>query len=158
MCSGRPIYTQYPMPVEWTPEQVQATIDVATVAYSGGAAGLTVRGVFRAIASRLARDTAERAAEKPKGELHAPGDVQDGTVIVRGATGEPPTPGTTYSDLQDSTTAEAGKGVPNGQLRETTAGEIRANGGRVDVAPEPSKSGQMNGQHVNVKEGGNRSS
>lgn len=88
------------------------------------------------------------------GDLHAPGDVPDATVVVRGGTAEMPATGTKFSASQGQTVAEAGKGVPHGQLRASTAGEIRANGGHVEVAPEPTRSGQINGQHVNVTEGG----
>ena len=86
------------------------------------------------------------------GELHAPGDVQSSTVIVRGGASEVPAGGTTYSGSQGATVAEAARGVPHGQIRATTAGTVRAAGGKVDVAPEPMKSGAINGQHVNVTE------
>jgi len=45
---------------------------------------------------------------------------------------------------------EAAAGVPHGQIRASTAGEIRAGGGTVDVAPELTRSGVLNEQHVNV--------
>ena len=86
------------------------------------------------------------------GELHAPGDVQNSTVIVRGGASEAPPGGTTYSGSQGTTVAEAARGVPHGQIRTTTVSAIRAAGGKVEVAPEPMKSGAINGQHVNITE------
>ena len=68
-----------------------------------------------------------------------------------------PAPGTTFSGSQGGTVTEAGAGVPHGTIRTSTAGEIRSGGGRVEVAPEPTRSGQVNGQHVNVTEGGKTS-
>jgi len=92
----------------------------------------------------------------PLGDFHAPGDVPNGSVIVRGGQAEMPQPGEVFSGSQGATTAEAGRGVPHGTIRETTAGEIRANGGTVEVAPEPTRAGNTNYQHVNVTEGSPR--
>ncbi len=106
------------------------------------------------------RDTARRGRDgqpvessPSKGDLHAPGDAPDATVIVRGGQGDMPAPGTTFSGSQGSTIAEAGAGVPHGSIRPSTAGEIRAGGGKVEVAPENTSSGKLNGNHVNVTEG-----
>jgi RHS repeat-associated protein len=93
----------------------------------------------------------------PTSDLHAPGDAPDSQVIVRGGASDMPKPGQTFSGSQGSTVEEAASGVPHGQIRTSTAGSIRANGGTVEVAPEPTRSGQINGQHVNVTEGGNSS-
>lgn len=45
---------------------------------------------------------------------------------------------------------EAGAGVPHGTVRATTAGAIRGGGGSVSVAPERTRAGAMNLQHVNA--------
>jgi RHS repeat-associated protein len=87
------------------------------------------------------------------GEYHAPGDVPSGNVVVRGGATELPPPGQTFSGAQGATTAEAAAGVPHGQIRETTAGAIRDGGGTVRPSPELTRSGNVNGQHVNVTEG-----
>jgi uncharacterized protein RhaS with RHS repeats len=106
-------------------------------------------------------DTPNTSTAQPSaassGDLHAPGDVPDSQMIVRGGTGDMPAPGQVFSGSQGSSVGDAGKGVPYGQIRTSTAGEIRAGGGTVDVAPEPTRSGQINGQHVNVTEGGQSS-
>jgi RHS repeat-associated protein len=99
-----------------------------------------------------------RGAVRGAGDLHLPGDVPDAHAVARGGIGDAPATGTTYSGSHGADLAEAGKGVPNGQLRATTAAEIRANGGSVNVKPELSRQGNMNGQHVNVVEGGTKSS
>lgn len=49
---------------------------------------------------------------------------------------------------------EAAAGLPHGTVRTTTAGEIRAAGGTVELRPEPAwEGGPMNTWHVNVTEG-----
>src|SRR5260370_39244917 len=99
---------------------------------------------------RLAQTAVTGAAP---GDFHAPGDVPNATVIVRGGQSEMPVPETTYSGSQGVTTSEAGRGVPHGQIRDSTAGNIRAAGDMVEVKPERTRSGTMNPQHVNVTEG-----
>ena len=117
-----------------------------------------IRAAARYVAGKIASGATRRAAAGAvKGELHAPGDVRDSQVIVRGGGSEMPKPGSVFSGSQGSTVEEAATGVPHGQIRTSTAGEIRANGGAVDAAPEPTRSGQINGQHVNVTEGGQKS-
>lgn len=87
------------------------------------------------------------------GELHAPGDVPSGQVVVHGGQGAVPSSGT-YSGSQGATAEEAGKGVPHGTIKETTAGAIRDSGGEVRPAPEPAwPGGPINGQHVNITGG-----
>jgi hypothetical protein len=72
---------------------------------------------------------------------------------VRGGQSPPPSSGT-YSGSQGATVEEAGRGVPNGQVQVTTAGQIRATGGDVRPAPEvPYPGAPVNGQHVNVNGG-----
>jgi RHS repeat-associated protein len=83
---------------------------------------------------------------------HAPGDVPNNQVVVKGGT-KPPDAGTQYSGSQGQTLGDASAGVPHNQVQPTTAGDIRNNGGTVDVAPELSKGGNMNYQHVNVTDG-----
>ena len=88
------------------------------------------------------------------GSPHAPGDVPDDYVIAKGGTKPPPKPGQTFSGAQGRDLYDAGRGVPHGQVQPSTAGKIRSQGGRVDVAPERTRSGTMNYRHVNVTEGG----
>lgn len=64
-----------------------------------------------------------------------------------------PPAGTEFSGSQGATTQEAGRGVPHGTIRESTAGEIRAGGGTVQVLPEQTRAGKLNPRHVNVVEG-----
>jgi hypothetical protein len=82
---------------------------------------------------------------------HAPGGVPNDWVVVKGGTKPPPPPGDIFSTSFGRTLDEAGAGVPHGQIRPTTAGQIRANGGSIEVAPE--MTGEvMNYQHANVVE------
>ena len=83
--------------------------------------------------------------------------VPDSYVIVRGGQSQLPPPGTVFSGSQGATLSEAASGVPHGSIRVTTAGEIRAQGGVVEFAPEPSRSGMVNWLHVNVAEGSAKS-
>ncbi len=132
-----------------------------SAARAGGAAGGLLIVATRAAVLRylpaLSRLVSRNREQQPKGDLHAPGDVPDASVVVRGGAGEMPAPGTTFSGSQGRAVEDAGAGVPHGTIRTSTAGEIRSGGGRVDVAPEPTRSGQINGQHVNVTEGGTKS-
>ncbi|MFZ2362731.1 MAG: RHS repeat-associated core domain-containing protein, partial [Anaerolineae bacterium] len=84
--------------------------------------------------------------------------VPDSYVIVRGGQSQLPPPGTVFSGSQGATLSKAASGVPHGSIRVTTAGEIRARGGVVEFAPEPSRSGMVNWLHVNVVEGSASSS
>jgi len=76
--------------------------------------------------------------------------VPDDYVVVRGGTKDLPPPGEVFSGAAGRTLDEAASGVPHGQIRSTTAGRIRASGGRVDHAPEMSRSGVLNERHVDV--------
>jgi RHS repeat-associated protein len=91
---------------------------------------------------------------KPLGP-HAPGEVPNGYVVVRGGQSGLPRPGTTMSGAQGTTMEEAASGVPHGTIRTTTAESIRAGGGTVEVAPELTRSGSINYRHVNVRQGSN---
>jgi hypothetical protein len=66
--------------------------------------------------------------------------LSDDMVVVRGGQSELPKPGV----------EEAGAFVPHGSLRATTAGQIRAGGGSVEVAPEMTRGGNLNENHVNI--------
>lgn len=69
-----------------------------------------------------------------------------------------PKPGTLFSASLGRTLEESAAGVPHGIVRSTTAGRIRAKGGRITYEPEQSEtSGTMNRQHVHVVEGGGAS-
>lgn len=76
--------------------------------------------------------------------------VPDDHVVVRGGTSDLPPPGETFSGAAGRTLDDAASGVPHGQIRSTTAGRIRAGGGRIDHAPELTRSGVLNERHVNV--------
>ena len=135
-------------------------MDRSAARATGAAGGLLIiatRGAIVRYLPALSRLVSRNTEQQPKGDLHAPGDVSDASVVVRGGTGEMPAPGTTFSGSQGRTVEDAGAGVPHGTIRTSTAGDIRSGGGRVDVAPEPTRSGQVNGQHVNVTEGGTKS-
>lgn len=80
--------------------------------------------------------------------------VPDSFVVVRGGQLPMSCPGNTFSGSMGSTLLEAASGVPHGSVRVTTAGQIRAGGGIVELVPEATKSGVMNVRHVNVTEGG----
>jgi hypothetical protein len=55
-----------------------------------------------------------------------------------------------------SSAAEGAAGLPHGTVRVTTAGEIRAAGGAVELVPEPVyPGGPLNTWHVNITEGAN---
>jgi hypothetical protein len=69
-----------------------------------------------------------------------------------------PTSGVSFSASLGATLDESAAGVPHGTIRWTTAGRIRASGGRIEHAPEASpESGTINRQHVHVIEGGGAS-
>jgi RHS repeat-associated protein len=93
-------------------------------------------------------------AQPPVGASQPPGgaSLPDSTIIARGGVANPiPPPGEEFSGAQGQTVQEAGQGVPNGQFRWTTAGDIRAGGGTVEPAPEYNdRVGKVNYQHVNV--------
>jgi hypothetical protein len=61
-----------------------------------------------------------------------------------------PPQGTTFSGSAGETVFEAASGVPHGSIRVTTAGQVRAGGGFVELAPEPTRSGVLNLRHVNI--------
>jgi RHS repeat-associated protein len=77
----------------------------------------------------------------------------DSNVVVRGGQGEMPPQGTTFSGAQGATLEDAAQGVPHGQVRESTAGQIRDAGGSVRSKPEMTRAGNLNEKHVNVREG-----
>ncbi len=77
-------------------------------------------------------------------------DISDATVVVRGGTKELPPPGEVFSGATGKTLEDAAAGVPHGQIRATTAGEIRAAGGTVVHKPELTRSGALNEKHADV--------
>src|SRR5688572_30141613 len=83
----------------------------------------------------------------------APAWVQDSYAVVRGGIKPLPPCGNTFSGAAGPDKLDAAKGIPHGQMRATTAGEIRSRGGGVTCAPELTKSGQINHRHVDVIEG-----
>jgi hypothetical protein len=80
--------------------------------------------------------------------------VPDKYVIVRGGAVPIAPSGTPFSAAAGPTLEAAAAAVPHGQLRVTTAGAIRAQGGLVEWAPEVSRHSTPNQQHVNVTEEG----
>ena len=134
----------------------------------GAAVGATVGGIadilafivaavlVTAIVVNASDNTPQAAAT---GDYHLPGDVPDSHTVVRGGTGDLPEPGTEFSGSHGSNLEEAASGVPHGTIRDTTAGKIRADGGSVDVRPEPAyEGGPMNNRHVNVRTGNKKPS
>lgn len=80
--------------------------------------------------------------------------VPDDHIIVHGGTAEIPPPGTKFSGAAGPTLEAAGVAVPHGQVRTTTAGAIRVQGGTVTWEPQLSRWLTPNPQHVNIVEGG----
>lgn len=60
-----------------------------------------------------------------------PRRVPGSNVVVRGGTKPMPPQGTTFSGASGKTLQEAASGVPHNQVRTTTAGAVRAAGGKV---------------------------
>ena len=83
--------------------------------------------------------------------------IPDDYVIVRGGASPLDPPGTTFSGAIGPTLEAAAAAVPHGQIRVATVGAIRARGGTVEWAPELSRHGTPNQQHVNVTEAGSTS-
>ena len=81
------------------------------------------------------------------------GRLADDFVVVRGGGSEVPPPGQVFSGAYGQTLEEAASGVPHGQIRATTAGQIRSGGGTVEIAPELTRSGVVNERHVNICRG-----
>jgi hypothetical protein len=78
-------------------------------------------------------------------------EIADSTIIARGGQGEMPPPGELFSGSRGQTVAEASQGLRHGTVRTTTAGQIRASGGTVDIAPEfDNVANAINHQHVNI--------
>ena len=79
--------------------------------------------------------------------------VPDGSAVVRGGSGDLPPIGTPFSGAFGSDKYDAGKGIPHGQMRLSTAHGIREYGGTVTLKPELSRKGVLNERHVEVVEG-----
>jgi RHS repeat-associated protein len=144
-----------------------AAVRGATAAVRGAKALAGIGALAKAIATAPLKESAQLAAKPIVRELaekaaakgvdtglgpHAPGGVPDAWPVVKGGTKPPPAPGEVFSTSYGRTLNEAGAGVPHGQIQPTTAGQIRAGGGSVDVAPEMTGT-TMNYQHANVIEG-----
>ena len=80
--------------------------------------------------------------------------VPDDAVIVRGGANYKHEPGNIISAQMGDSVKNAASGFNYGTIRPTTAGEIRAAGGTVELIPEPAwEGGPVNTWHVNVIEG-----
>jgi RHS repeat-associated protein len=77
----------------------------------------------------------------------------DSNIVVRGGQSPMPPAGTKFSGSQGATLEDAAQGVPHGNIRQSTAGDIRKAGGSVRSKPELTKGGKMNPKHVNIREG-----
>lgn len=80
-------------------------------------------------------------------------DVPDDYVVVRGGTKPLPPIGEPFSGSAGPDKYDAGKGIPHGQLRATTARLIRDLGGSVMFKPEMSAGHVLNSRHVEIIEG-----
>src|SRR5438445_4573304 len=80
--------------------------------------------------------------------------VPDDFVIVHGGTRPIPDPGVLYSGAVGPTLEAAACAVPYGQIRLTTVGKIRKDGGTVIWLVETSRRLTVNRQHVNITEAG----
>lgn len=67
--------------------------------------------------------------------------VPDSAIIVRGGRAYTHQAGNIISAQMGSSAAEGAAGLPHGTIRVTTAGEIRAAGGTVELVPEPAYPG-----------------
>ena len=74
--------------------------------------------------------------------------VPDDYVVVRGGTKPLPPAGEEFSGFVGPEVAAAGCALPHAQIRVSSAGAIRAAGGRVTWVPEFSPHGTLNLQHV----------
>jgi hypothetical protein len=80
--------------------------------------------------------------------------VPDDTIIVRGGQAYCHQAGISISAQMGLTYEEAASGLPHGTIRITTAGNIRAAGGSVELMPEAVyPGGPLNTWHVNITEG-----
>jgi len=78
------------------------------------------------------------------------GGLADDMVVVRGGTSDVPGPGEVFSGAYGQALEDAAAGVPHGQIRATTVGDIRSGGGTVEIKPELTRSGVLNPQHVDI--------
>lgn len=86
-------------------------------------------------------------------DFHAPGDVPNVFIVIRGGQVNLPPPGNMFSASAGPTLEDAATGIPHGTIRVASAAAIRAKGGTILVRPERARSGTMNWRHVNVIEG-----
>jgi len=90
------------------------------------------------------------ASVRDRGDAAETGGLADDMVVVRGGTSDLPGPGEVFSGAYGQTLEDAAAGVPYGQIRATTVGEIRSGGGTVEIKPELTRSGVLNPQHVDI--------
>lgn len=102
------------------------------------------------LARAFARPGRYRLAPRAAGLADDAARIGDDFVVVRGGVSDVPPPGEVFSGAAGRTLDDAAAGVPHGQIRVTTAGEIRAGGGTVQHAPELTRSGVLNEKHVNI--------
>jgi RHS repeat-associated protein len=76
--------------------------------------------------------------------------VPDDYVIMIGGKPDPTTRDEVFSGNMGADDLEAAGGLPHGSVYRTTAGEIRAGGGTVTYAPEETRAGATNYNHVNI--------
>jgi len=105
------------------------------------------------VANALTEDAPATGSARAAGGKVELKTIPDSATVVRGGTGEIPEAGQTFSGAAGDTLQDAAQGVPHGTIRATTAGEIRAAGGKVEHAPEMTRSGKINDKHVNVTTG-----
>ena len=100
----------------------------------------------------LANKCPRRASVAAPGRAATAGEyyVPDDAVIVFGGTGDIPTDGSKFSGAMGTSLEDASGSLGYGQVRATTAGDIRAAGGTVKYAPEPIRAGPINYKHVDV--------
>lgn len=126
----------------------KSLIVAATTGAALAGAGRYVSGGVKAVRGRV--NLSQRGSFPLGRATKGAGGLADDTVVVRGGTSEVPPPGEVFSGAYGHTLEEAGAYVPYGQIRPTTAGQIRAGGGTVTVVPEMTRSGVMNEHHVNI--------
>jgi hypothetical protein len=76
--------------------------------------------------------------------------VPNNFVVVRGGAAPPDSNDLPFSGAAGPSLEAAASAVPHGQIRVATAGAIRDLGGKVEWAPEVSRHGTVNQQHVNI--------
>jgi hypothetical protein len=89
-------------------------------------------------------------AEQVRNEIDPEKVVPDDYIVIREGSGDSSTPGISISGATGPTAEAAAVAIPHGKMRFTTAREIRAEGGKIVWAPELSRHGTLNQQHVDI--------